>query len=182
MGSFDVRFETKNSQGSSFSMMLSLREHSLSLGQFVVYPRVDRHELIFMPKFKFRCLENRFKELYAKNLQVEKEKDENVKSKNRKYFISKEEIRELHKLRSIISNARCFNITGYDTEVILPSRFLAMLDIADIDFLTFIPTGRCEFVIINPADAWMYSPHVYSEYSDENDPPNNFINRIRRVI
>lgn len=192
MGSFDVKYEInfsddKKVKKSSFSMTLSLREHSLALGQYVIYPCVERNELIFLPKFKFRAYEARFRELYEKNNAAEREKAKDVKPKNRKHTMTEAEIKELHKLRGIISNSKSFNITGYDTEVKLPYSFLKTLNM-DIDFLTFIPTGRCEFIIVNPTDAWMYSPNVYSEYSygndnyDDDNSPKNFINRIKRAI
>ncbi len=196
MKSFDVKFELnysgeKKVQKTQFGMTLSLEQHNLYLGEYVIYPRIDNNELMFIPKFKFRAFESRFQELYKKNSAAEREKADNkVKQKNRKYTMTSEEIRELHKLRGIITNSRKIILKRNENDIKLPYGFLEMLNIniKEYDILTFIPVGKCEFIIVNPEDAWRYSSDVYSEYSsgnyshDENTARNNIISRIRKAI
>ena len=59
MNNFDVRFQTnysdeeKNPKKVSFTLTLMMREHSISLGQYVIFPSLEHRELILMPKYKF---------------------------------------------------------------------------------------------------------------------------------
>lgn len=183
MNNFDVRFQTnfsddeKNPKKVSFTLTFMMREHSMSLGHYVIFPSLEHRELIIMPKYKFNEYETRFEDLSEKIQLSEKEKADDVKPKNRKYYVSEEEIREAKKLRSIISHSHVFAMSGYETTVTLPYKYIDMLQIKD-DFLTFIQTDSCEFLVINPADAWMFSANTYFNGYE----PKAFFNKIKKVI
>lgn len=183
MNNFDVKFQTnysdeeKNPKKVSFTLTLMMREHSISLGQYVIFPSLEHRELILMPKYKFSEYEKRFEELSEKIQLSEKEKSDDVKPKNRKYFISEEDIQEAKKLRSIISHSHVFSMCGYETSVTLPFKYIDMLQIKD-DFLTFVQTDSNEFLVINPVDAWMFSANSYFNNSE----PKAFFNKIKKVI
>ncbi|MCI7805153.1 MAG: hypothetical protein MR503_08800 [Oscillospiraceae bacterium] len=183
MNNFDIRFQTnysddeKNPKKISFTLTFMMREHSLSLGHYVIFPSLDHRELILMPKYKFNDYEKRFLELSEKIQLSEKEKSDDIKPKNRKYYVSEEEILEAKKLRSIISHSHVFAMSGYETSVTLPYKYVEMLQVKD-EFLTFVQTDENEFLVINPADAWMFSANSYFNSSDSKP----FFNRIKKVI
>lgn len=186
MNNFDIKFNTNYSNGEndekqskkvSFTLTFIMREHSMSLGHYVIFPSLEHRELILMPKYKFNEYEKRFEELSEKIHLSKKEKEDDIKPKNRKYYVSEEEIQETKKLRSIISHSHVFSMSGYETSVTLPYKYIEMLQIK-VDFLTFVQTDTNEFLVINPADAWMYSANSYFNSSE----PKAFFNKIKRAI
>lgn len=185
MNNFDIKFETnysddENFKKSTFSLTFLLREHSLSLGQYVVYPSITNRELIFIPKYKYDKFEERFNELTEKIYLVDESDYREVRSRKREYFVSDEEILETKKLRGIISNSCVFSITGNMTSVSLPYKFIDMLQIKE-DYMTFFQTSSEEFIIINPADAWMYSINSNFNY-DDGSSSRTIFTKIKRAI
>lgn len=179
MGSFDIKFETnfsKNKNKDSFTLTFVPRNHSIALGYYVIYPSLSHRELVFMPKFRFDSFNKRFAELSEKVRLSKKEIKDDVKSKNRKYTLTESEVKEFQQLRCIISNSYCFAISGSETSVTLPYKFMEILG-NKADFLTFVQTDLNEFLIINPVDAWMYSTYDYSE-----NVSRPIFNKLRKAI
>lgn len=189
MSNFDIKFEPvysdeDSSKINSFSITFIQKNHNIALGYYAVYPSIDRKELILIPEFVFHDYKKRFEEISEKIARAEKERANGVKEKNRRYFVTEEEAKEAKKLRSIISNSKVFKITGSETSVSLPGKYLEMLEIKDDDFLTFVQSGSNEYLIINPNDAWMFSDKRNFNYSDESEEysPKALFGRLKKAI
>ncbi len=186
MNCFDVKIETGYSDNekvrrSNFSMTFLSREHSLPLGYYVIYPDAECRQLVLMPKHKFDEYINDLNELVDRINGSVQEKIDGVKPRNRQYTTSHEDIGEAKKLRGIVTNSISFSIRGYETTINMPGKFLSMLRIDD-DYLTFVPTGRAEFLIVNPTDAWQFSDSSsFNTYYSENDTRTIF-HKIKRAI
>lgn len=188
---FDVDFETvfsedKEPKKLSFNLTFNLRKYPFSLGHYVIYPSLTHRELIFIPKSRFNGYRKRFEELSELIRLANKEKNSDVKSKNRKYYVSEEDIKEVVKLRTIISNSREFAISAMETSVSLPQKFADILSLKE-DYVTFVMTDDNEFLLINPADAWMYSSSTVYGYSqkyeqEEENSAKAFFSKLKRAI
>ncbi len=185
MSNFDIGFSVNYSDEEkpkklSFTMTFKLNEHPLGLGFYVVYPSLTKRELVFIPKYKFDNYVKRFEELSERFFLSQKEKEDEVKPKNRQYYVSEEDATEIRELRCIISHSHVFPIKGMETSISLPYKYITMLQ-AKVEYLTFVQTDQNEFLIINPEDAWMYSGGANNyAYSDT----KAFFNRskIRKAI
>lgn len=189
MSNFDIKFEPVYSDGdsskiNSFSITFIQKNHNIALGYYAIYPSIDRKELILTPVFMFRDYQKRFEEIAGKIARAEKETASGIKEKNRRYFVTEEEAKEARKLRSIITNSKVFKITGSETSVSLPGKYLDILDIKDDDFLTFVQSGANEYLVINPNDAWMFSERSSFNYSDEDEEysPKMLFSRLKKAI
>ncbi len=185
MNIFDVDFETifsedKEPKKLALNLTLNVRNHGFSLGHYVIYPSLTHRELVFVTKSKFNIYKKRFEELSQLIRLSDKEQKSDVKPKNRKYFVSEDDIKEVVKLRTIISNSREFAIPAKETTISLPYKFADMLHLKE-EFVTFVQTDNSEYLIINPADAWMYMPgQAYGHQAD--DEEESFFSKLRRAI
>lgn len=187
MNNFDVKFETRYSNDKktrkSFILTLTQKENDLAYGYYAIYPSADHTELVITPKHKFDEMEKRFSELAGTITMAEQEKEHAIKIKNRKHYISAEEINEAKMLRGIITNSILFCISSPEVTISLPSKFLDILRIKG-DTITFIQTGLNEYIAVNPDKAWKYSDsNVFNnqEYETDNSAKAIF-GRFKRAM
>ncbi|MCM1226615.1 MAG: hypothetical protein NC320_04195 [Clostridium sp.] len=189
MNNFDIRFDTiyadeKSTRKNAFSFTIVQKDHDIAMGYYVIYPNCMNSELILVPKFKFDEDMAYFEELSDKVAAIEKEKNDGGKSRFKKVSVptvlTKQEVEDLKFLRSIISHACVFSVTGAETTVVLPYKYIDMLKI-DTNILTFVETKPNEFIIVNPKNAWKYSAPENYNYAD-NPSPKALFNRLKKAI
>lgn len=191
MNNFDIRFDTiysdeKSTRKNAFSLTLLQRDHDIAMGRYVIYPSSTRNELIIIPKYKFDEETAAFEELSEKIFLSLKEKEKDGESKSRfkrsiMSSITKDDERTIKYLRSIISHACIFSITGPKTTIILPYKYIDMLRI-ESDVMTFVETNANEFIVINPKNAWKYSAPENYNYSDAYNSPKALFNKLKKAI
>lgn len=185
MNIFDVEFETVYSEDKepkklSFNLTFDAVKYPFQLGHYVIYPSLTHRELILITKSRFNDYKARFEEL-AKLINLSRNEEKSgVKDKHRKHTVSDNDWAEFKKLRHIMSYSLEFAICARQTTVSIPYRFAEILHLKE-DFLTFVQTDKCEFLLINPADAWMYMPRQAYGYQAD-DEEESFFSKLKRAI
>ena len=167
MNYFNVDFDTIASKDGLknkkefFSFRLSAKQFGLNPGPYVIYPGMTNRELICIPMYRFKELEEKFYKLSEKRNNSDHEKS--VKQKNLKQYMSEQECDELSRLRGILTNSYLFMINSYSTVITLPYKYISILRIKE-DYLKFISADSNEFLLVNSADAWRYAENKNYRY------------------